>query len=242
MKIKSPIKLFLSTEHDCSYLADHQAQSLFIDPEQEMTQALYGQFIQQGFRRSGHHVYRPNCKDCQKCISVRLNVEQFILSRSQKRCKNKNKQVTVQPQASEYNETHYQMYANYVQSRHVGGGMDEPDSDNYLEFLRSKWCHTVFFEYKEEERLIAVAATDIVSNAFSAVYTFFDPDHELQKRSLGVNSIIWQAEEAQRRGLKWLYLGYWIKECQKMKYKDHYQPLEYYYKNTWHSQPPNSND
>jgi len=232
------IKLYLSAEHDCNYLADIQAQSVFVNPEEMMSQAIYTHLMQQGFRRSSDYVYRPHCHNCQACISVRLNVQQFVLSRSQKRCKNKNKHLIVQPQASEFNEAHYQMYSNYVQSRHAGGGMDEPDKDKYMNFLTSKWGHTVFFEFKEEDRLIALAVTDVINDGFSAVYTFFDPAHELQKRSLGVNSIIWQIEEAQRRGLKWLYLGYWIKDCQKMSYKNNYQPLEYFYNNAWHSQAP----
>ncbi len=233
------IKLYISTEHKCSYLPNLQAQSIFVYPEQNMTQSLYQRLIQQGFRRSGEYVYRPHCKTCQACVSVRLDVQQFVLSRSQKRCKNKNKHLIVRDLPSKYNETHYQMYAHYVQSRHVGGGMDEPDTEKYMNFLTSKWCDTTFFEFKEQDHLIALAATDIVSDGFSAVYTFFDTDHELQKRSLGVNSIIWQAEEAQKRGLKWLYLGYWIKNCQKMNYKEKYQPLEYYYNNCWNAQPPN---
>ena len=90
----------------------------------------------------------------------------------------------------------------------------------------------------ENGKAIGVAVTDIVEDGLSAVYTFFDPAPEYQKQSLGVFSILWQIEEAQRRGMKWLYLGYWIKDCHKMNYKDNYQPLEYYYNHLWHDCPP----
>jgi len=130
------------------------------------------------------------------------------------------------------------MYASYVKSRHPGGGMDEPDNEKYLDFLTSKWSNTTFFEFLENDKLLGIAATDIVTDGLSAVYTFFDPSQEYQKRSLGVYSIIWQALEARRLGLQWLYLGYWIKDCKKMNYKEKYQPLEYFYNHFWHKTPP----
>ena len=63
------------------------------------------------------------------------------------------------------------------------------------------------------------------------MYTFFEP--ELKERSLGVYAILWEIEEAKRLNLEWLYLGFWIKDCQKMRYKAEYQPLECYYQGIW---------
>lgn len=236
--LQKPVNLYLSAEHECSYLPDRQANSLFVDPELEMTADVYSELIQHGFRRSGGHVYTPYCQKCHDCIPIRLNVQKFVLSRSQKRCNNKNKLITAHTKESIYDKDHYQMYSDYVTSRHPGGGMDEPDNDKYLDFLTSDWSNTTFFEFRENEHLISVAVTDIVEDGLSAVYTFFEPSPEYQKRSLGVFSILWQIEEARNRGLKWLYLGYWIKNCQKMSYKNNYQPLEYFYNHAWQNTPP----
>ena len=236
--LNTPINLYLSTEHDCSYIEHRQANSLFVDPDMTMTAQIYSQLIQQGFRRSGNHTYTPYCKKCHDCIPVRLNIEQFTLSRSQKRCLNKNKQLQINEHSSSFNPEHYQMYCQYVSSRHEGGGMDDPSEASYMDFLTSSWSETQFFEFKEDKKLIAVAVTDIVDNGLSAVYTFFDPNKIYQARSLGVYSILWQIQEAKRRGLQWLYLGYWIKQCKKMNYKDKYQPLEYFYDQRWNILPP----
>ena len=71
--------------------------------------------------------FLPYCKKCHDCIPIRLNVSKFVLSRSQKRCKNKNKQVTAEAKKPVYDKNQYQIYAQYVTSRHPGGGMDEPE-------------------------------------------------------------------------------------------------------------------
>jgi arginine-tRNA-protein transferase len=74
-----------------------------------------------------------------------------------------------------------------------------------------------------------------MQNGLSAVYSFYDPD--FHRRSPGRYSILFQIEEARRRGLEWLYLGYWIKQCRKMSYKDEYHPLEFYVDNDWRRSP-----
>jgi arginine-tRNA-protein transferase len=65
----------------------------------------------------------------------------------------------------------------------------------------------------------------------SAVYTFYDPLEE--KRSLGTFAILWQIMEARRLGLSHLYLGYWIRDSRKMRYKMDYRPMEMLVKQRW---------
>ncbi|MEZ5672771.1 MAG: hypothetical protein R3E08_10485 [Thiotrichaceae bacterium] len=56
---------------------------------------------------------------------------------------------------------------------------------------------------------------------------------------MGVFAVLWEIAEAKRLNKKWVYLGYWIKECSKMSYKNQYQPLEYYRQGNWHLHVPN---
>ncbi len=72
---------------------------------------------------------------------------------------------------------------------------------------------------------------DKLDDGLSAVYTYFDPDYP--KRSLGVFGILSQIQLAQELNLKYLYLGYWIKESQKMAYKSEYRPLELLVEKRW---------
>ena len=63
------------------------------------------------------------------------------------------------------------------------------------------------------------------------VDTFFDPD--LAQRSLGTFAILSQIDLARRRGLPYLYLGYWVRDSRKMAYKARFRPLEGLGPNGW---------
>ena len=88
-----------------------------------------------------------------------------------------------------------------------------------------------FYEFRESGQLLAVAVADELNDGLSAIYTFFDTDK--QNRALGVFAVLWLIGEAHYRRLEFLYLGYWIKKCQKMNYKMEYKPIELYVNNGW---------
>ena len=58
-------------------------------------------------------------------------------------------------------------------------------------------------------------------------------DPELDDRSLGARAILGQIDLANARGLDWLYLGYWIRDCRKMRYKIDYRPIEMFVNGVW---------
>ena len=103
--------------------------------------------------------------------------------------------------------------------------------DEYIKFLSSSWCNSQFIEFSIANELAAVAVVDRLDNALSAVYTFFDP--KFSSYSLGVYAVLWQIHAAQKQGLEWLYLGFWIADCQKMNYKNQYQPLQGFIDQQW---------
>ena len=109
--------------------------------------------------------------------------------------------------------------------------MATASSQDYLSFLTTNWCDTPFLEIRKGDRLLAVAVTDRLANALSAVYTFFDP--ALTDRSLGTLAILKQIEWARSLGLPHLYLGYWIRDCRKMAYKARFRPLELWISGSW---------
>lgn len=229
--MSSTLKFFQDSSHSCSYLPNEQAQNIYPDPNHAMSNTLYSQLIQHGFRRSGDHAYRPHCPTCQACIPVRINIHQFSASRSQRRCSQRNQHLTMTRLPAEFNAEHYELYCRYLSTRHAGGGMDNPTEESYLKFLSSSWSDTNFLEFRDHSQLVAVAVTDYVHNGLSAFYTFFDP--KWTKQSLGTYAILQQINIAQDHHLSWVYLGYWISDCQKMRYKQTFSGLEGYIDQKW---------
>jgi len=225
------LKFFLGTEQACSYLDNRVSASVFVDPEATMTTETYGVLINHGFRRSSNYVYRPHCPDCTSCIPARIPVNEFVPNRNQKRTWARNADIRVSASPAEFKASHFALYQKYISARHKDGEMDNASEDQYLSFLTSVWCDSIFYEFKLDNQLIAVAATDNLSQSLSALYTFFDPD--FNSRSLGTLAILWQIEKTKAMNKKWLYLGYWIKESEKMRYKQNFQPLEVWQNNNW---------
>lgn len=225
------IGFYATPPHDCSYLPDREAVTLFADPRFPKNTRLYTALADCGFRRSGEHLYIPHCGSCTSCVPVRVPVERFTLSRSQRRTWRRNSDLIVTEQRAEFQDEHFDLYQRYLKARHPGGGMDCPTPESYMEFLVASWSDTRFYEMRHGSNLVCVAVVDVMLNAFSAVYTFFEPGCD--DRSLGRFAILFEIEEARRRGLDWVYLGYWIRECRKMAYKSEYRPMQHYVNNQW---------
>ena len=216
--------LYLSMPHPCSYLDGRSSTILFVDPQRLLDAGEYGQFVRQGFRRSGDLVYRPHCNGCNACVAVRVPVHHFRPSRSQRRTWARNQDIEVIEKPAHFEAAHFELYRRYQVGRHPESGMNDADPQKYLGFLASRQVETSFFEFRKGDRLLGVAVADLLPDGLSAVYTFYDP--ELAQRALGVYAILWEIAETARRRLDYLYLGYWIAESGKMSYKISYQPLE----------------
>ena len=227
------LPLFLTDPHPCSYLPDLSASTLFVHPAAPMDANIYQALLAQGFRRSGAHVYRPACGACRRCVPVRIPVGAFAPSRSQRRNWARNREeVLLIDRPPRFDPEHYALYRSYVRSRHADGSMADTSPERYREFLVAPWGgETRFLELRLGERLMAVAVTDRLPGALSAVYTFFDP--EFSERAPGTYAILCQIEAARRLGLEHLYLGYWIGACPKMSYKDRFRPLEAWTDEGW---------
>ena len=225
------IPLLLTPAHECSYLAEQTAQMVFVEPKFALTVEMYSQLIAQGFRRSGDEVYAPHCQYCDQCLPARIAVNQFTATRTQKRCLRKNATTQAVVKNATFNQAHYELYLRYQRSRHAEGLMAQASPEDYLRFMSSTWCQTQFVEFSIADQLAGIAVVDVLHNAFSAVYTFFDP--QFADYSLGTYAVLWQIQQAKLQKREFVYLGFWIQACQKMNYKSHYHPLQILQQSQW---------
>jgi arginyl-tRNA--protein-N-Asp/Glu arginylyltransferase len=225
------LKVYTTYPHSCSYLRDQEATTLFVDPRQPVDQKLYSKLSVMGFRRSGNHIYRPHCTHCNACVPARIPVDGFQPKRGQKRIWQRNQDLRVIGTDNIDDDAAFDLYHRYISLRHSDGDMYPPDREQYQAFLNSVWDCTRYFRFYDKGRLSAVAVVDKLEDGLSAIYTFFDP--QADKRSLGVYAVLWEIEQAREMSLDYLYLGYWIRDCQKMSYKANYRPLQVYVNSRW---------
>jgi arginine-tRNA-protein transferase len=103
---------------------------------------------------------------------------------------------------------------------------------DYAAMVVSSPVETEMVEFRNAAgTLIAACLMDQLGDGLSAVYSYFDPS--LPPRSLGTYVILWMVEEARRRGLPYVYLGFWIENSPKMAYKGRFRPLEGFSADGW---------
>lgn len=207
--------------HECPYLSDRQARNegfLVADLSPE----IYHDFMDNGFRRAGHYLYRPACVGCRECRPIRVPVDRFKHSKSQRRILNRNAGLTVCIQAPEFTRYKYHMYLDYLAYQHR---RDAADSElSVMDFLYSSCVLTVEFEFRLHNRVIAVSIADICSRSLSSVYAFFDPD--FSHLSLGTFSALQEILYCKRNGIPHYYLGFFVENCRAMNYKAKFRPNE----------------
>jgi leucyl-tRNA---protein transferase len=222
------LQFYVTTPYKCGYLPDKLAQSLIAAPHHLVDTNIYSGLIQQGFRRSGKFAYRPHCFNCKACIAIRLILDAFTPTRSQKRAHKQHANLTARILPLSYIQSHFELYTSYQNLRHSEPELSVPtDADEvanqYLQFLCMSNVESLMIEFRDTANQVKiVSVVDIVSDGVSAVYTFYDALET--KTSFGTYSIMWLAEWTKSLGLPYLYLGYWIEESQKMAYKQQFKP------------------
>ena len=210
-----------SEPHPCPYLDGREACSDYIWAA-TVTPGGYQRLLDQGFRRSGRLIYRSACPACAECVPIRVPVDRFRPSRSQKRVLHRNLDVTVEAGPPRCTRTRWRVYAAYLQRRHDGAM--SAGFNSMRTFLYDSPTETLEMTYRVGRRIVAAGILDVAETCLSSVYFFFDPAESW--RSLGVFGAWCEIEECRRRGLPYWYIGLYIRGCRKMSYKADYRPHE----------------
>lgn len=198
---------------------------------------VHDSLTQGGFRRSQNIAYRPACEGCRACVSARLPVRDYVMSRSERRIMNRNHAITRHVVEAEATREQFDLLRRYLVSRHAGGGMAEMIWPDYVAMVEDTAVRTHLVEYRAPVsdsgpgQLIACALVDQLSDGLSMVYSFFDPS--AAKSSLGSFMILDHLMQGELLSLPYLYLGYWVRGSEKMAYKARFSPLEILHPSGW---------
>ncbi len=218
---------FTAPPNPCGYLPD-ETWSLEYEHVASATAAEYMQRMREGWRRFGHTFFHPACPTCRACRSLRVPTATFRPDRSQRRARKANEE-TVELIITEPNVTRGKLalYDRFhaFQSDQKGWALHPAkDAESYAEsfvfspFPHEEWC------YYLGDRLIGVGYVDVLPAGLSAIYFFYEPEE--RERSLGTYNVLCVIDEAARRGLPHVYLGYFVAGCRSLEYKARFRPNE----------------
>lgn len=193
----------------------------------DVTAVQHEALLSRGWRRFGCEWFRPVCPACTACRSLRIPLATFVPSRGQRRTLRQNATVDVIVQAPTVTADHIRLYNAYHVDMHRRKQWPVHRTDPvtyFYSYLGGSWEFAREFLYYDHHRLVGVGLADVTPVSLSSVYFFHDP--AWRPRAPGVFSVLQQLAYAQRQGLQYHYLGYWVAQCPSMAYKAQYRPHE----------------
>jgi leucyl-tRNA---protein transferase len=219
------LQKIVTPPHTCAYLGDRNATL-----EYACVSALSGQEYEDkmnaGYRKFGMMLFRPVCENCSECRPVRVETARFVPSRSQRRAWQKNQDLAVRLERPTADAERLNLYKRYhdwrTELRHW------PEQEVSLQDYASSFVFnpipSVEITLWLENRLCAVLLTDITPNTVSNIYHYHDP--ELSSRSLGTCLMLHTFELARRLNRRWVYFGFYVRNCASLEFKAKYRPCE----------------
>lgn len=211
-------------EESCSYLRDKE-QTTHYKIIENCSKESCQNLIEHGYRRFGKMYFRPICPMCDECKSIKIDVQNFEFSKSARRILKKAKEFHFHVQRPSVSHEHLKLFEKYhlYMKDKKGWEYTPTNLENYYNSFVSGYNdfgYEVLYFY--QEKLVAVDLIDILDDGVSSIYFYYDPD--FASYSLGKLSLYKQIEYAKKSDKKWIYLGYYVKECNSLSYKAEYKP------------------
>ncbi len=219
------VPLTVLPQTPCPYLPGRQ-ETIRAFRTNRLPGAMYQEFMDAGFRRSGTVVYQPVCEACRACVPIRVPVDRFVPGKTQRRTLRRNADLRVTVGLPTCTDEKFELYQRYQTHWHDKASADPVRARKAFEsFLYESPVDSLEFCYRSREgKLLAVGLADVCAKSFSSVYFYFDPDPA--QRSLGTFGALYEIAWARERHIPYYYLGFWVQGCAKMEYKSLFKPSE----------------
>lgn len=239
---------YVASPSPCGYLPD-RLWSLEYEYVAEATAQEYLGRMTEGWRHFGTMLFRPACAECKACRTLRVLVDRFRPNRSQKRNRHVNeREIEVRIGKPAVTRAKLALYDRYHEYQTQAKGWPEhpaKDAASYASsfvknpFAVEEWCYYLagklvgvgyvdFLPSVPDEGsqgrtpLVLSASGEPLVGAMSAIYFYYDPNE--RHRGLGVWNVLSLIDEARRRRVPHVYLGYYVQGCSSMSYKTQFAP------------------
>ena len=217
----------IGADSECSYLPGRTSRfeyrrTFFLSCER------FESLLERGWRRFGRTFFRPVCGSCRECRSLRIVLPEVKLTKSQRRCRSRNSDVRVVVQPPSMTADHIRLYNDYHRDMHERRGWPfrETTSDEYYAaFIDGEFEFSREFLYFRDDRLIGVGMVDMTDRVQSSIYFIHDP--QWRDRGPGTFSILSEIEIGRAAGRDYQYMGYYIRDCGSMSYKNRFRPHQF---------------
>ena len=214
------------SDDKCSYLDDAK-QTTHYKIINNCSTEYCEQLIERGWRRFGSMFFRPVCGECNKCESLKINVRDFIYSKSQRRIRRKHTATKMHIRKPKVTQEHLDLFEKYhlhMKDKREWAHSKTDAKHYYASFVHGHGDFGYEVLYFIENKLVGIDLVDILPNGISSIYFYYDPDYEAY--SLGTYSMLQQIQIAKDNNLDWIYMGYYVQECQSLAYKSRYTPYQ----------------
>ena len=210
----------------CPYL-EGETSSLAFRLMPEADARGYGELLARGWRRQGTSFFRAECPRCTKCRSLRVDVQAFRPTKSQRRCLKRNAHIDLEIRPAGTSRAHAELYNAWHRDMHRRRGWDG-DTTTPRQLRRSLvgpgYPFAKEFAYRDGPggELLGIGLVDEVPGALNSIYFYHHP--RWRPLGPGTFSALKELEHAAATGRRWVYLGYWIPENASMAYKNRFAP------------------
>ncbi len=217
--------------HPCTYLEGERA-SLDVRVMVDVTASETETLLERGWRRFGPIYFRPACAACSECVSLRVVVDRFAPTKSQRRAARACSRLRRVVGTPVIDDARLALYEKWHASREDARGWEaNPQTrERYaLEFGFHHPCAREAAFYDDAAgvaggRLVGVGLFDETPHALSAAFFFFDPEYA--RLSLGTANVVALIADARAAGRPHVYLGFRVMGCASLRYKATFGPHE----------------
>lgn len=212
----------------CPYLPDRKKRiKYFLASELDESDISF--LLAKGWRKFGVYFFQPFCPGCRECVPIRVMADTFTPSKSQRRNLKKNRDIHVVFGPLKYSERAFEIYRDHSSRRFSQGGSPEEFIANFF----APSTPGLQSEFYLDGKLIGMGFLDKGKDCLSSVYFIYDTKYS--HLGLGTFSILKEIEHTRSLGLQYYCLGYYVRACQRMSYKDKFKPREHYNwsRDTW---------